>query len=57
MEENILFHITPEQARKICEIKGLDFDTIEEYEICSALDEIIDSISFCDDHSCNCCDC
>lgn len=45
MEDNmILFHITKEQAEKICKHFKKDFKTLEEYEITELLDTIIDEL-------------
>ena len=46
-ENLITYHITKEQAEKICNYSGLDAfrdREIEDYEICEALDHIIDEL-------------
>lgn len=42
--ENIEFQITPDQAKKICEYFGVEYDDINDYEICEYLDKIIDEL-------------
>lgn len=41
-ENNILFHITLDQAEIIAKHFGRDINDLEEYEICELLDKIID---------------
>lgn len=43
-ENNILFHITEEQAHNISNYFGKNYKELEEYEICELLDKLIDSI-------------
>lgn len=43
-ENNILYHITSEQAEKLCMYYSKDMAELEEYEICELLDRLIDSI-------------
>lgn len=44
-ENNILFHITEDQAKKVCEYFGKNYKDLEEYEICELLDKLIDGIA------------
>ena len=41
-ENNILFHITLDQAEIIAKHFDRDINDLEEYEICELLDKIID---------------
>lgn len=40
----ITFHITEDQAIKICEYFNEDYRMLEDYEICELLDRLIDKI-------------
>ena len=42
--ENISFTLTREQAEKICNHFGEDYNDLNEYEICEYLDKIIDEL-------------
>ena len=44
-ENNILFHITLNQAEAIAKHFGKNVNDLEEYEICEMLDEIIDHLA------------
>lgn len=44
MDNYIDFHITEEQVSKICEYFGKDESELEEVDICSLLDQIIDEL-------------
>lgn len=44
-ENNILFHITLDQAEAIATHFGKNVNDLEEYEICEMLDEIIDHLA------------
>ena len=41
-ENNIIYHITLNQAETIAKHFGRDINDLEEYEICELLDKIID---------------
>ena len=43
-KENIIYHITPDQAKKICIYFNEDYKKLEDYEICNYLDTIIDNL-------------
>ena len=43
-ENNILFHITSDQAELLGKYFNKDISTLEEYEICELLDKYIDKI-------------
>lgn len=43
-DSNILFHISEDQARIICEHFNKNINELEEYEICELLDKIIDNL-------------
>lgn len=43
-ENNILFHITEDQADLICKYYGKNYKDLEDYEICALLDNYIDEI-------------
>lgn len=43
-DSTILYHITEDQADKICSYFGEDANQLEEYEIGSLLDRIIDEL-------------
>ena len=40
----ILFHLTEEQSKRVCDYFGKNYNELEEYEICELLDKLIDSI-------------
>ena len=44
-ESCIIFHISQDQVNEICKYTGIDSKTAEEYEICEALDKIIDNLN------------
>jgi len=44
-ENNILYHITYDQARILAEHFGLELDDLEEYEIAELLDKYIDELA------------
>ena len=44
VENNILFHITEDQAIKIANYFNKNITNLEEYEICQLLDKIIDNL-------------
>lgn len=43
-DDTLEFRISGDQARKICNYYGCDFDDIEDYEVCELLDRYIDEI-------------
>lgn len=44
-ENNILFHITEEQAELLCKYFNKDLKDLEEYEVCELLDKYIDKLA------------
>ena len=44
-DNTILFHITEDQARVICDHYKLDYTKLEDYEICTLLDNLIDEFN------------
>ena len=38
------FGITVDQAKRICEYYGKDINTVQGYEVCEMLDQIIDDL-------------
>lgn len=42
--ENIEFKITPDQARKIANHFGVEYEDVNDYEICEYLDKLIDEL-------------
>lgn len=43
-QNNILYHITLDQAELICKHFNKDIRDLEEYEICELLDKVIDNL-------------
>jgi len=49
VSDNLLYYgITMEQAKRICEYYGKDINTVEGYEICDMLDQIIKDLDMTD---------
>lgn len=48
MEQDFVidFHLTKDQADKVCKYYGKDVHELEEYEICELLDRIIDELKY-----------
>ena len=44
MENNIIFHITEDQAQKIAKHFNVDYLSLEEYDICTLLNRLIDEL-------------
>lgn len=48
MEQDFIinFHVTRDQAAKVCKYYGKNIDELEEYEICELLDKLIDNLHY-----------
>lgn len=44
-DDTILFHISLDQAKLLCDHFNVDINEMEEYEICELLDRLIDTIA------------
>lgn len=44
IENNIVFHITDEQAQNIPNHFHLDYESLDEYEICTLLNNLLDRL-------------
>lgn len=44
-DDTILFHISMDQAKLLCDHYNVDINKVEEYEICELLDKLIDTLA------------